>query len=374
MNTLTAIEAERVLQILRLASDRVSILSHLPVVPEDDLFLSMENPVMQTTLSLQWQTEDLLKKSSEATTPELGVKDYAILKKMHRTTRNCCRNMLADRDSLQIIMNYGSASQKENLSNFLYFFNELKAHVHQKLITTVEDEATNRTQLHDLGEKERQAEESRDALQTKLNEVREEKDKATFALDQVQRKLQLELQDLTHLNKVETEVVNRDMAEAIGKASADHKLRMKQLTDQVDGLERQLSEVMDRNREEEQRLRKEKNRAELALSTRILQYDEDMSARQDTISKIQAAYDIEFKENAILKGYFDKVDADLMRQREENDILDAVKRRYDFAFGVMEEAVIRIQAIVRAKQARVEVEKLRSKSKKGKKGKGGKKK
>jgi hypothetical protein len=50
-----------------------------------------------------------------------------------------------------------------------------------------------------------------------------------------------------------------------------------------------------------------------------------------------------------------------------------VVRRHDFAMGVMLRAVIKIQAGIRAKLARVEVEKLRAKSKKGKKGKKGKK-
>jgi hypothetical protein len=373
MNTLTAIEAERVLQILRLASDRITILSNIPVEPNDNIYMSLENQVLQNTLALQWQTEDFFRKSNESNNPEMGGKDYALMKKMHRITRNTCRNLLVDRSSLQTLMNSNDPT-KENLSNFIYFLNELKSHVHQKLITTVEDEATNRTQLHDLGEKERQADESREALQAKLNEVREEKDKATFGLDQVQRKLQMELQDLNHLNKVETEVVNRDMSEAISKATADHKLRIKQLSDQVDGLERQLSEIMDRNKEEEQRLRKEKNRAELALSTRIQQYDEDMFARQETAKQLETDYKNECKEYAILKEYFDKVDADLFRQAEETDILNAVQRRYEFAMNVMSNACIRIQSIVRAKQARVEVEKIRSKAKKGKKGGKGKKK
>jgi chromosome segregation ATPase len=264
-------------------------------------------------------------------------------------------------------------SSRDTIANFIRYLNELKAHVHQKLTTTVEDEAANRTQLHDLGEKERQTEESRDALQAKLNEVREEKEKVTFGLDQGLRKLQFELHDLTHLNKVETEAVNREMSEAITKATADHELRMKQLTDQVEGLERQLTEVMDRNKEEEQRLRKEKSRAEAALSSRITQYDEDMLARQDTISNLEVSLTEEAKEYAVLKEYFDKVDADLNRQSEEQDIIDAVNRRLFFAVGVMEKAAVRIQSCIRAKIARVEVEKLRSKSKKGKKGKKGKK-
>mmetsp|Transcript_19595 Transcript_19595/g.20305 ORF Transcript_19595/g.20305 Transcript_19595/m.20305 type:complete len:373 (-) Transcript_19595:113-1231(-) len=372
MNTLTAIEAERVVQILRFASDRLQILANLPLIRDDNLLCDIENPAVSTAIEKQWIAEELLRNSSEISTTEIGGKDIALLKKMHKSSRNTCRNLLAENITLKTIMNKPETS-KDTMNNFIKYLNELKTHVHQKLTTTVEDEAANRTQLHDLGEKERQTEESRDALQTKLNEIREEKDKVTFALDQTLRKLQFELHDLTHINKVETDAVNREMSEAISKANSDHELRMKQLNDQVEGLERQLSDLMEKNKEEEQRLRKEKSRAEVALSARITQYDEDMLSRQETIQKLESLYTNELKEYQILKEYFDKIDADLGRQHEEEDIIDAVARRHDFAMGIMTRAAIMIQSCIRAKIARVEVEKLRAKSKKGKKGKKSKK-
>jgi chromosome segregation ATPase len=372
MNTLTAIEAERVLQILRLASDRIHIMSYLSPTRDDELIDSIENPSAKNALEKQWTAEELLRRGADISSSEMGGKDIALLKRVHKCTRNTCRILSAERTALQSLMERPEYS-RDSMSNFIRYLNELKSQVYQKLTTTVEDEAANRTQLHDLGERERLAEESRDALQAKLNDVREEKDKVTFSLDQALRKLQFELHDLTHLNKVETESVNREMAEAISKATADHELRMKQLSDQVDGLERQMTEVMDRNKEEEQRLRKDKSRAEAALSSRVTVYDEDMLARQETINSLEAAFTEEAKEYAVLKEYFDKVDADLGRQREEEDIIQAVVRRQDFAMGVMERAAIKIQSCIRAKIARVEVEKVRAKSKKGKKGKKGKK-
>lgn len=76
---------------------------------------------------------------------------------------------------------------------------ELKNQVLLRLNTTVEDEATNRTQLHELTERERHYEESRDILQTKLRELREEKEQVTQGLDQTLRKLQAELSDITQV-------------------------------------------------------------------------------------------------------------------------------------------------------------------------------
>ena len=129
-----------------------------------------------------------------------------------------------------------SESSSDEFTKFIHYLNELKSHVHLKLTTTVEEEAANRTLLHDLTEKERQTEESRDALQSQLAEIREEKERVTFGLDQTLRKLQVELQDLNQSNRVEMEAVQKDMNEAVNKATADHELRMKQLQDQVSAL------------------------------------------------------------------------------------------------------------------------------------------
>ena len=374
MNTLTAIEAERVLQILKLAGERINIVSYVPTTFDEclEVMSNMDNSAVLNAVDRQSQAEDSFRKSLESGNADLGGKDIALLKKIHKSTRHTCRTLLAERSSLQTLMDRPETT-RDDMAGFISYLSELKSLVHLKLTTTVEDETSNRTQLHDLGERERQTEESRDALQSKLNEVREEKDKVTFGLDQAMRKLQFEVHDLTHLNKVETEAVNREMSEAISKASSDHTLRIKQLKDQVMGLEREYTEVMDRNKDEEQRLRKEKTRAEVALSSRIKQYDEDMLERQDTITNLEAAFATEAQEYAVLKEYFDKVDADLTRENEEEMIISNVRRRIAFAVGFVDLSATRIQSCIRAKIARTEVDKIRAKAKKGKKGKGKKK-
>merc|ERR1711991_780737 len=210
---------------------------------------------------------------------DLGAAEIELLKQMHRHTRTTCRNLQIDRSSLQTLMSRPEL-QSEEFSVFIKYLIELKTNVNVRLTTTVEDEAANRTMLHELTEQERRAEESREALNTKLNDVKEEKERTTFGLDQILRKLQLELQDLTVNNKVELETVQRDMSEAIAKAASDHELRVRQLQDQLDNLERQSNEVIEKNRDDEQKLRKEKHRSEHALSEKIQLYDEDMESRR----------------------------------------------------------------------------------------------
>ena len=209
MNTLTAIEAERVVQILRFASDRLTILSYVPPLYDEDISAEIQKVCEPISVCLEklWQLEENFLALTDGMGPnDLGAAEIALLKQMHKTTRTLCRNFSIDITTpqrnfnidrapapLQILM--GRPELKSDVfSKFIRYLNELKNNIQVRLTTTVEDEASNRHMLHDLTERERHAEESKEALQTKLHEVREEKDRVTFELDQILRKLQIELQ------------------------------------------------------------------------------------------------------------------------------------------------------------------------------------
>merc|ERR1712070_542039 len=98
-------------------------------------------------------------------------------------------------------------------------------------------------------------------------------------------------------------------------------------------------------------------------------YDEDMESRRVELEEMSKNYEVECAEYAELKEYFDKIDADLSREKEENDILAAVARREAFARMVFYKAANRIQNIARGRQARHRAHSMKSKGKKGKKGK-----
>ena len=355
---------------LKHAIDRLQIISYLPINWDEDLTTEITTESSLGIIEKLWTTEENFGVMTEGLGPnDLGAAEIELLKQMHRHTRTTCRNLQIDRSSLQTLMSRPEL-QSEEFSVFIKYLIELKTNVNVRLTTTVEDEAANRTMLHELTEQERRAEESREALNTKLNDVKEEKERTTFGLDQILRKLQLELQDLTVNNKVELETVQRDMSEAIAKAASDHELRVRQLQDQLDNLERQSNEVTEKNRDDEQKLRKEKHRSEHALSEKIQLYDEDMESRRRELKHMKDEFDKEIDEYSVLREYFDKIDADLGRAKDENKILAAVARRENFAFKVFDLAANRIQNIVRGNQARSRIAHM----KKGKKGKGNKKK
>lgn len=198
MNTLTGIEAERVNQILKHALDRLQILSYVPTSWDDDLVVDLKCQPVLNSLERLWMCEEQLKEIDMSMGLE-GVKDITTLKQAHRVCRATCRNLIADRDSLQVLMGRPEL-QSEDFTKFIKYLNELRSQVMQRLTTTVEDEAANRALLHDLTERERHFEESRDVLQNKLNDLRKERETVCNGLDQTIRKLQHELQEITQVS------------------------------------------------------------------------------------------------------------------------------------------------------------------------------
>ena len=388
MNTLTGIEAERVNQILKNSRDQLNILSYVPSVWDEELVNRLTCQPVINSIGKTWLSEEKLKNLGEEGPSDLGGgKDIQFIKQAHRMNRATCRNLMADRESLQILMDYrpecngpqsneeegeeghgGGDLSSEEYHRFMKYLAELREQVNSRMVTTVEDEAANRTLLHDLTERERLMEETRDALQNKLNEVRTEKEHVTFSLDQTTRKTQVELQDIKQNNSRELETVQREMSEAITKATVDHEVRMRQLQDQVGGLERTVADTIERNRDEEQRLRKDKSRTENTLNTKIAQYDNDMTSKSNELKELNSTFSDESAEYAKLREHFDKVDANKKFEEEEDHVIGAVLRRRRFGEAIVNRFVIRCQAAFRGHLGRAIVAKLKPKGK-GKKGK-----
>lgn len=370
MNTVTAIEAERVVQIISNSIDRLQLLAHVPNVTDTSLIAEIDCPTVLYAIQRQFQAEDYLVGETREDAVDVATRDIAKMKKMHRAIRATCRNMQSERTALEFLNR--PETQNDEFIKFVKYLEELRGQVYSRMTTTVEDESANRSLLYDLTERERQAEESRDAIQNKLAEVKEEKDRVTYGLDRTLRKLQFELHDLTQQNKAEVEAVNKEMGEAIAKHTSDHEIRMKQLQDQLEGLGRNLQEMTERNREDELKARRDKTRAENSLAAKIAQFDEDMESKSAVLEELERNLKEETSEYNVLKEYFDKVDADLNRERQEEQILEAVRRRNAVATFLYEHSVVMIQSIMRARKARQEVLKMKSKKGKGK-GKKGKK-
>lgn len=196
MNTLTGIEAERVNQILKHAVDRLQILSFIPVVWDDDIVVDIKSPAVLNSLEKLWMAEEQLK---ELDASQNGMKDIQLVKTAHRAVRAACRNFIADRPSLQVVMSRPE-SQSEDFTKYIKYLLELKSQCLQRLTTTVEDEIANRNMLHDLTERERSCLAMKEELDKQTLDLKEEKAQVSFGLDNTLRKLQSELHDITQVS------------------------------------------------------------------------------------------------------------------------------------------------------------------------------
>lgn len=330
MNTLTNIEAERVVQAVRHSIDQLQVVSHVPPSPDFDSLTRVGSAHVREALRQQWVLEDQLEQVSEAmqdSMAELGGVDIAITRQLCSNTKLTCRLLQTDRESLQQVMSMPQSSHSSEFTQLIRYLIELRSYLHSKLTTTVEDEASNRNILHELTERERQMEETRDALEHQLRELREERERVTSGMDKIIRKLQLEQQDLAQSRKQETDAIARETTDKIEHATADHEAREKSMLDKVDALNRQLWDSSQQNQETEKSLRKQKHKVEDALSNKIQAYDEAMTSTETELNTIHEQLRVETEEYRILKAHFDKIDANTTRSRDETRRLRAVDLR-----------------------------------------------
>lgn len=170
------------------------------------------------------------------------------------------------------------------------------------------------------------------------------------------------------MNSKDSELVVKEMTEAIQKATEDHELRMKELEEKTKLYEGNVKDLSERDHEDELKYRKDKNRAEAALNAKIDEYNHEMKLRSDQLQELDLHYEMELKDYNGLKTYFDKVDADLALKAYEAKLMKAVQDREDFGRRMLFKAAATIQKIVRGRQARKAF--IKMKSKKSKKGKG----
>merc|ERR1711871_1219656 len=110
--------------------------------------------------------------------------------------------------------------------------------------------------MGDLTERERTAEDERDALQQTL-----------------------ELQDITQSNQMEMQSIHQKMKESIEKADNEHLQREKRLQDKLDQMTSDLTNNSATHDEQEKALRKRKERLEADLTALVLKYDSDMAEK-----------------------------------------------------------------------------------------------
>lgn len=392
MHKLTGVEAQRVIAVLEDAADRLTMLVYLPTGDDHALVEKLaENSAGAASAALQtcWQLEEghsAMLNRVGTTTAGGGAKAAAALHEqssaaaelqlqMHAATRAVCRAMRKNPVAADLVYSESAASGRDkeaaSFAALVSHLQDLTAVMYRKLATTVEEEVANKGLLHDLSERERSAEEERDRLQQSLEMQRTEREREVSSLEQSLAKLRAELSDITHSNSMEMASINSRMKESLDGAELSHSKRKEKLEAKVSKLRQASTSAAVEHREVEAGLRKQKERAETALKTHVSKYDADMAEKQGLIREISAQLDEEQSNLTQLEEYFDKIDADNAQKADEERKLARFQALIEAAVRALGRAAVRIQAVVRGMQQRVEFQKLLAKKrKKGGKGKG----
>lgn len=376
-------EAQRVINCLEDALDRLSLLSYVPAGnPSQELlhaFVAEGVGNIKTTLESEWQLEEghqVMVRSRESGPFGKGIGAVAssneMLDQLHHIVRTLCRQLKKSPAAVQILYAGGPDGRSAPFLAFLEFLSDLTHVMFRKLSTTVEEEATSKNLLHDLSERERSAEDERDALHQTLQLNRAERDRELSTMDQLITKLRAELHDITQSNQMEMESIRQEMKENMEQAEAEHLAKGKRLQDRIDQLSQEMVRLRDEHREKEAALRKKKEKHEHDLAAQIKTYDTDMAAKQTETLELMELMKEEKGELDQLEDYFDKIDKNQAQKNEEERILTEFKRRLDAARGVLDRAATKLQARARGGLARTELAGSKKKGKKG--GKKGKKK
>lgn len=380
MHKLTNMEAQRVISVLEDTLDRLTFLSYVPSQPAPELVDAIVDTgatQLRTALQSQWQLEEghqviigrskehsYLGKSSENASTE-------VVDQLHQATRTLCRCLRKNPVAVEVLYSQHTQQRSSHFLSFLQNLSDLTAVMFRKLSTTVEEEITNKNLLHDLTERERSAEDERDALQQTLEMQRGERDREVSVLDQTLTKLRAELQDITQSNQMEMQSIKQKMVENIEKADNEHLQRAKRLQDRVDSMTNDINRLSDEHREIEAGLRKKKERSEADLAAIVTKYDGDMEEKQTAIAEVRRQMKEEMQQLQQLEEYFQKIDANNAQRTDEEKALAQFASRVHAAEKVLDDAATQIQKIVRGRQTHAEYVKLMSKKRKG--GKGGKK-
>jgi len=296
-----------------------------------------------------------------------------ILRQLHQAVRNACRHLKRNPAALNLMHAHAASSRTENFAYFTDNLSQLTLVTHRKLSTTVEEESVSKTRMHELSERERSAEEERNALEETLDVQRSDREQEISTLDHLITKLRSELHDITQTNQIEMESIRQEMKSQLETAESDHASKSKKLQDRIDKLTQELATESEKHREHEASLRKKKEKKEADLSGRINQFDEDMTAKETEIEQLKKLMAEEGEELRVLEEYFAKIDANNKTKENEERVLAEFKRRVAAAKEVLDRAAVMVQKVARGRKTRAEQKaaggKKKKKGKKGKKGK-----
>eukprot|EP01135_Chromosphaera_perkinsii_P012265 Nk52_evm2s2630 gene=Nk52_evmTU2s2630 len=400
---LTSVEAQRIMSILVNTIKKVELVTLLRGVEENlrqfaDVFDEKLLAALKERKALESKYEVSMKMETKAaavntngdgnnngegdlpeggTTAEAG-HDEAKAKSVHQATERIaeelrqstkvvCRMLLSDPEA-EAHVRARIKTRSEGSETFLSHLRELKDLVHERLLTTVEEERAREEYLCHIVSREKKSSEELAKLQAELMEAKAERNKEVSKRNEIIRKLKEELQMIKKQTSDSNKRLEKQAQEKEGEENELYSQREEELRQHTAELEKMLVDEVAAHQEAELQLRKKRFKIEAEVENWIQKYDQDIGEKQEELDAIQGEYDAEKeqleelnKQMAELKVQYDKIE-------EERRIAAEKAQKEMEELMILTTAAVRIQSLFRGYKARKQLSKKGDKKGKGKKG------
>ncbi|KAJ1637159.1 hypothetical protein T492DRAFT_954266 [Pavlovales sp. CCMP2436] len=379
---LTNVEAQRIMLTLEETFVKLSLLACIPpgAMPDSTVLPELVGPEIHQVLHeqalLEQQYESVSNPSNMASNRVLP--DFETLDdELRHSSRVVSRMLMEDRqivDKVEATM--GGFDPDPSMRRFLGTFNELKHQTFQKMSTSVEEEKSKEEFYLEVSAREEKASQMLRALQKDLKNEKAEHDAEVHGLDEQVAKLRTEIDHIRSSTSAEI----KNLEDTTRTREDDDKRTWDQtdtsLVAELERLRAELVSTAQKNKEQEEALRKKKVKNETEVEAWIRKYDEEVKDKVSHIRAIQKEFDEEKRQLAWYDEYFQRVEAEKAQRASEQRKVDEETAKITAQKALLDHAATVAQCIWRGKLARRELDKVKKskggKGAKGAKGKGSK--
>merc|ERR1719498_554372 len=244
------------------------------------------------------------------------------LERLQKNTRELCRKM-KDKPTIVAELRNFQEIRPQNVVQLLRTLADMQDVTLKRLTTTVEEERSRQELLQQYKDRRDAADTKRKQLEINLAHIRREREKAQSARTEVITKLRADLLDVKESTDSRLAQLKSNYEEEMEKHRARHREVTEAYMKKLEEMKQQYADIRKEHRDNEEVLRKKKVRAEDEHNRVIQDYDTRIEDMMNDYESNVADFDKERKQLQELEEHFAKVDAEKLRQQQEEQIEQA---------------------------------------------------
>jgi len=283
-------------------------------------------------------------------------------KELQKSTSKLVRLLLKDEDSLIKLRRFDD-HKNTDMADFLIYVKKLFDLWRMKLSTSLEEQNGKDQVVEELTTKNKNLKKRLKDKQEAYAKFKQQTDEKREQLENERSKLTNERSSEAMTKEKERERIKNQSKENQEQNEKNHKHRMKELTEKRNKLMDNLKLIKGENAKEEEKLRKEFERAENNCRDSIRSYDKDMEKNHESLNNLKEQYSKVREELAIVENLYRGKLEEKQRKQEEEMKRKKLEQERAQQMTMLDKAAEWIQAHYRGLITR------RAYNKKGKKGK-----